>query len=131
MAGSCASAEVGEGHCPIWTSCHLNPYDLARRTGAKQLLCRGAPLDKYSTFNNKLCKPNAKQFLASKLDFAFFKKREKVQVISVLSGEEKQKPKTKSHLVTCYPNQSQLQFLSRVGVTRRPHLMSGTAPVQT
>jgi len=41
----------------------------SRGTGTKQLLFCQTPLDKCSTFNNKLCKPNAKQFLASKLDF--------------------------------------------------------------
>lgn len=67
----------------------LSPYDLAGRTGTKQLLFCQTPLDKCSTFNNKLCKPNTKQFLASKLDFIFYKKWGKVQVISVLLGKIK------------------------------------------
>lgn len=111
-------AEVGEGHCPLLDLTQvpqphgLNPCDLAGGTGTKQLLFCQTPLDKCSTFNNKLCKPNAKQFLASKLGFLFFKKRGKVQVISVLLGKPKIKT-NKLHLATCYLNQSQLQFRSR------------------
>lgn len=99
---NCTLTEVGEGHCPLLDLTQvpqphgLNPYDLAGRTGTKQLLFRQTPLDKCSTFNNKLCKPNAEQFLASKLDF-FFKKWGKVQVISVLSGKTKIKT-NKLHL---------------------------------
>ena len=69
---SCVLAEVGEGHCPLLNLTQapqphgLNPYNLAGRTGTKQLLFCQTPLDKCSTFNNKLCKPNTKQFLASK-----------------------------------------------------------------
>jgi len=72
---NCVFAEVGEGHCPLLDLTQvpqphgLNPWDLAGGTGTKQLLFCQTPLDKCSTFNNKLCKPNAKQFLASKLDF--------------------------------------------------------------
>lgn len=99
---NCTLTEVGEGHCPLLDLTQvpqphgLNPYDLAGRTGTKQLLFRQTPLDKCSTFNHKLCKPNAEQFLASKLDF-FFKKWRKVQVISVLSGKTKIKT-NKLHL---------------------------------
>lgn len=99
---NCTLTEVGEGHCPLLDLTQvpqphgLNPYDLAGRTGTKQLLFCQTPLDKCSTFNNKLCKPNAEQFLASKLDF-FFKKWGKVQVISVLSGKTKIKT-NKLHL---------------------------------
>lgn len=102
---NCIFAEVGEGHCPLLDLTQvpqphgLNPYDLAGRTGTKQLLFRQTPLEKCSTFNNKLCKPNAKQFLASKLDFLFFRKRGKVQVISVLLGKTKIKTNT-LHLAT-------------------------------
>lgn len=72
---NCVLTEVGEGHRPLLDLTQvpqlhgLNPYDLAGRTGTKQLLFCQTPLDKCSTFNNKLCKPNAEQFLASKLDF--------------------------------------------------------------
>lgn len=121
---NCVFAEVGEGWRPLldWTQVPqphgLNCYGLAGRAGTKQLLFCQTPLDKYSTFNNKLCKPNAKQFLASKLDFPFFKKWGKVQVISVLLGKTKIKI-NKLHQATCYLNQSQLQFRfwSSVGVT--------------
>lgn len=120
---NCVLAEVGEGHCPLLDLTQapqphgLNPYGLAGRTGTKQLLFCQTPLDKCSTFNNKLCKPNTKQFLASKLDFLFYKKRGKVQVISVV--RENKNKTNKLHLATCYLNRSQLQFhcLPSAGVT--------------
>lgn len=90
---NCISAEVGRGRCPLRDLTQvprphdLHPHDLAGRTGTEQLLFCQTPLDKCSTFNNKLCKPNTKQFLASKLDFLFSKEGGKVQVISVLSGK--------------------------------------------
>lgn len=73
------------------------PGELTGITGTKQLLFCQTPLDKRLTFNNKLCKPNAKDFLASKLGF---KRWGKVQVISGLLG----KSRNKDHQAISWPS---------------------------